>query len=82
MADDDAPAPLCHGKFRPPMVLPPCLVLALPPIFLRYSLVWLTAAAAEEDRPRLALLVLALLVLAPPPPYVPLSVWDRPNMEG
>ena len=56
----------------------------MPPIFWRYSLVWLTAAAAEEDRPRLALLVLALalLVLAPPPPYAPLSVWDRPNMEG
>ena len=82
MADDDAPAPLCHGKLRPPMVLLPCLVPALPPIFWRYSLVWLTAAAAEEDRPRLALLVLALPVLAPPPPYAPLSVWDRPNMEG
>jgi hypothetical protein len=67
------------------MVLPSCLAPALPPIFWRYSLVWLTAAAAEEDRRRLALLVLALAllpVLAPPPPYVPLSVWDRPNMEG
>ena len=46
-------------------------------------MVWLTAAAAEEDRPRLALPVLALtLLLALAPPYVPLSVWDRPNVEG